>query len=64
MIERRMRALIHRHRALEAKIAELSRRPGGWPPSVSRLKRMRLAVKDQIEAYRKAGGAGRRQKTF
>ncbi len=55
-MERHLKALIHRHRSLEAKIAELSARPAGWSPAVARLKRMRLAVKDQIEAYRRRHG--------
>jgi hypothetical protein len=55
-MERHLRALTRRHRALEVTIAELTRRPGGWSPAVPRLKRMRLAVKDQIEAYRQRSG--------
>jgi hypothetical protein len=52
-MERHLKALIHRHRSLEAKISEMSRRPDGRFLTVSRLKRMRLAVKDQIEAHRR-----------
>lgn len=54
MPDRYLKSLMQRHSTLDAKISELSRRPWGAAQSLARLKRSRLAVKDQIERYRRS----------
>jgi hypothetical protein len=54
MADRHLKALMHRHSTLDAKISQLSRGSLSAAASLARLKRMRLAVKDQIEQYRQS----------
>ncbi|QLC25227.1 YdcH family protein [Parasphingopyxis algicola] len=44
--------LIARHRELDKKIDAHRRRPHGRSPEIGRLKRLRLAIKDEIQGLR------------
>lgn len=51
----RLRSLLSRHRLLDREIDHEGKRPGGWSPHVQQLKRLRLAIKDQIAALTHSG---------
>lgn len=52
-IKARIAALAERHSAISRQIkAERSRPSGGWTDNLSQLKRLRLALKDELQRLR------------
>jgi hypothetical protein len=50
-LERYLATLVERHRLIDARIAREAR----WSPRMTRLKRLRLALKDRIAALARRG---------